>query len=205
MRCFLAIELSEAARQHLASVQEAMKGVLPEASYPGPENLHITLRFIGEADARQVEQLLESMQHVKVSGSPVLSAARMVYFPPKGPVRVTAASMVGSEQVVAALHQAVEQRCRKIGFEAEQRRYHPHVTLSRVRRGLPPAEARRAGESAMQMWPGPVFEVGQFVLFSSQLHSAVPGTRRLQTLLSPPNRARGKKTGIPLDRLPKSL
>jgi 2'-5' RNA ligase len=170
MRCFLAIELSDAARQHLARAQEVIRGEVPKGSYPRDENLHVTLKFLGNADDRQVGLLCESLRHVKLDGDLTLRANALACFPPRGEGRIVVASMGGSEGLVGALHQALEQRCRKLGFEAEHRRYHPHVTLARVRPGIALAARERLTERVAHLWPGPQFDVTEFVLFESQLH-----------------------------------
>ena len=170
MRCFLAIELPDDVRLHLARVQEAVRGELPSASYPRADNLHVTLKFLGEVDERLLANLCESMQMVKVSGAIELQAARLDAFPPRGPARVIVAAMTGSDGVVSALHEAIEQRCRKLGFDAEQRRYHPHVTLARAKAGVPRERFDHLEGAAPAMWPGPRFIVDGFVLFQSQLH-----------------------------------
>src|SRR5215216_1683245 len=95
MRCFLAIELSDAARQHLARVQETMRGQLPNVSYPRAENLHLTLKFLGDANDRQVEGLYESMAAVKVTGTLRLAASGIGFFPQRGHARVVVAPMAG--------------------------------------------------------------------------------------------------------------
>lgn len=170
MRCFLAIELPDAARQHLARAQEAVRETLGKASYPRQENLHVTLKFLGDASDRQVEGLYESMLAVKVDGALRLAAGGIAFFPQRGDARVVVASMTGSDRIVAALHGAVEQRCAKLGFTSEQRRYHAHVTVTRVARGLPRAEQARVTHAVEALWPGPEFEVREFALFESQLN-----------------------------------
>ena len=170
MRCFLAIELSEPARAHLLGAQAMLRDLLPKLSIPRAENLHVTLKFLGDADDRQLDAVYESLRHVQVDGRLELAASAMSAFPQRGAARVLVASMAGSEAVVAALHNAVEQRCRRLGFTSEQRRYHPHVTLARCARGVPPEQQRALVERVQGHWPGPTFVVARFVLFHSQRH-----------------------------------
>jgi 2'-5' RNA ligase len=170
MRCFLAIELSDRARQHLARVQEALRGELPMISYPRPENLHVTLKFLGDVDGARLTALCESLARVKLSGTVEIRAAQLDAFPPHGPARILVATMTGSDGVVSALHDAIEQRARKLGFDAEHRRYRPHVTLARAKAGVRRGQLDRAAETFAELWPGPRCGVNEFVLFQSQLH-----------------------------------
>lgn len=169
MRCFLAIELSKAAREHLNRVQEGLRVELPKGSFSPAENLHVTLKFLGDVSDRQLPALCDSMQHVRLAGKLALSAARVDFFPSRGLARVIVATMSGSDESVAALNQAIEQRCRKLGFGAESRRYHPHVTLARVRGGWSAASQHQLTGALCDRWPGPGFEAKEFALFESQL------------------------------------
>lgn len=181
MRCFLAIELSENAREHLNRVQERLRDDVPKGSFPRAENLHVTVKFLGEVSDSALPALCESMQHVRVDGELTLTAHQLGFFPLRGLARIAVASMSGSENVVEALHQGIEQRCRKLGFASENRNYRPHVTLARMKSGLDTAGKRRAAELVDRHWPGPQFEVSQFVLFESQLSSEGSRYIRLAT------------------------
>jgi 2'-5' RNA ligase len=121
------------------------------------------------------------MLHVKVMGPLRPAATGLAFFPQRGHARVMVASMTGSEGVVAALHGAVEQRSATLGFTSEQRRFRAHVTLARVARGLPSAEQNALTAAVEPLWPGPEFEVGQFVMFQSQLHPQGSRYTRLAT------------------------
>src|SRR3954447_16915982 len=123
MRLFLAIDLPDAVREHLAGVQSRLKQIGVKASWTAPTNLHITLKFLGEVAERGVAPLVESLSLVRVAGRIEVAAQGLELFPPKGPVRVVAAAVVGSTDPLRAVHAAVEQRCRHLGFEREQRAY----------------------------------------------------------------------------------
>jgi 2'-5' RNA ligase len=170
MRCFLAIDLPDPVREHLVRVQSAVRAEVPKASYPKPENLHITLKFLGEADERQIARLVDSLGRVKIDGALRLTPSGLAFFPPRRHARVIVATMTGSESLVAALHLTVEQRCRALGFASETRKYHPHVTFARSPRGVPHAVRQTLTESLASEWPGPEMSVTEFVLFESQLH-----------------------------------
>jgi RNA 2',3'-cyclic 3'-phosphodiesterase len=169
MRMFLAIELPDSARAHLVDVQRRLGAEIAKASWTKPENLHLTLKFLGEVDAKRSDALVESLSRIGVDGAIELRAEHVVCFPPRGPVRIIAAALGGTVAPLQALHQAIEQRCAFLGFEREGRAYTPHVTLGRARPTLPPATRERAAAVTEGMWPGPRFAVGEFVLMESRL------------------------------------
>jgi 2'-5' RNA ligase len=169
MRLFLAIELPDDARAHLVDVQRRLSSEIAKASWTKPENLHLTLKFLGEVDEKRADALVESLSKIAVDGAIALAAERVVCFPPRGPVRIVAAALGGTVAPLLALHQAIEQRCAFLGFEREGRAYAPHVTLGRARPTLPPATRDRAAATTDGAWPGPRFVVGEFVLMESRL------------------------------------
>jgi 2'-5' RNA ligase len=119
------MELSDSARRHLARVQASLRAQLPDASYPPAENLHVTLKFLGEANDQQIPAICEGMRDSNGVGSLTLMATELSFFPSRAPARVIVASIAGSEQPIATLHDSIEGRCRTLGFAAETRQYHP--------------------------------------------------------------------------------
>ena len=169
MRLFLAIELDDASRGHLVAVQAAAAPVMAEASQTRPQNLHLTLKFLGEVEPRRAEALTESLAKVRGPAGIELAAVGAECFPPRGPIRIIAAALGGQVEALGAIHGAIEQRCRFLGFDRETRAYRPHVTLARARPILPPATRERLTEATQPFWPGPTFVAKEFVLVQSTL------------------------------------
>jgi 2'-5' RNA ligase len=169
MRLFVSIELDVAAKRHLTEVQRIIGPLLSRASLTKPENLHLTLKFLGEVDDRRAEKLTDSLAKVSGPAEIELSAVRIECFPSRGPVRIIAASLDGQLEALGAVHAAIEQRCRFLGFERESREYRPHVTLARGRPTVPPAMRQRLDDTTHFLWPGPVFVAKELVLVRSML------------------------------------
>jgi 2'-5' RNA ligase len=169
VRLFIAVELPDPVRQHLRDVQSALRPDAPRASWTRPDNLHLTLKFLGEVRDQQFPSLADSLSRVSVDGNADLYAAAVECFPERGPVRIVAAALEGTLGPLKALHAAIEQRCAFLGFEREARSYRPHVTLARARPTLPPAVRERLTGATTATWPGPTFVVPEFVLMESRL------------------------------------
>jgi 2'-5' RNA ligase len=170
MRMFIAIELPDDVRQQLIAVRDRIASSIAKASFTADPNLHITLKFLGEVGPRQQAQLSESLSLIRTGGSIDLHAEGIECFPPRGGVRIIAAGFAGEGPgAISALHAAVEQRCRHLGFDREQRAYRPHVTLARARPVLPPATRQTAAQAAERLFPGPVLRVKHVALMSSRL------------------------------------
>ncbi|MEA2735786.1 MAG: 2,3-cyclic 3-phosphodiesterase, partial [Humisphaera sp.] len=168
MRLFLAIELPEDVRDHLLVARRRLETGLPKIAYTKPENLHLTLKFLGEVEKKRVDAITESLSKISTQRME-LQAAGIDCFPARGPIRIVTAAMSGTLPPLRALVDNIEQRCRFLGFEKEQRAYKPHVTLGRARPVLSAKFRQLAADATVDLWPGPTFAPAEFVLMDSQL------------------------------------
>jgi 2'-5' RNA ligase len=170
MRAFIAIELPDAVREHLARVQAAIADLDLKAAKPIPrDNLHITVKFLGAIDPKKVDELAESLQLIHRPGAAMLQAQDLECFPLRGRIRIIGAGVGGDLTPLLALHKAVEQRCQYLGFAAEARGFRPHITLARAKSGLPPSTRQALAAACQPLWPGPTFTVTQLTLMQSIL------------------------------------
>jgi 2'-5' RNA ligase len=162
IRAFLAIPLDDATRAALA-VQQFL---LPLPHREPPENLHLTLVFLGEVQDRVLEEAHERFAALRQPAF-ALEVAGLGLFGGDRP-RAAFAAIARSEPLLR-LQQKLDLAARQAGITLEQRRYLPHVTLGRFR---PPAledrlrlERAVAEQGGFRAGPLPVREV---VLFESR-------------------------------------
>jgi 2'-5' RNA ligase len=172
MRMFLAIELPSEVRDHLARMQSQLAKQIGKASFTRAENLHITLKFLGEVREQQLAALIESLGHVRSSTPISLRATRVDCFPNRGPVRIIASMFDGEIKALVGVHSAIEQRCQYLGFDREERKYTPHATLARARPTLPATVREAVLEGSNKLEPSGPFEVREFVLMQSTLKAS---------------------------------
>lgn len=176
MRLFTAIELPEDARQHLVALIRRLRSAGGRGvGLVKPENLHVTLKFIGEVPEERVAEVRSAFQGMPLE-HPVgpLFADRAELLPPRGLVRVIAVGLGGDEGGVVRLFRAVEACCTELGFPAEGRAYRPHVTLARMRVVLPASSREHIAAAFAGGLPGPPFGVTHFTLFQSVLKPTGP-------------------------------
>lgn len=141
MRVFFAIALGtgtgSAARnaaEHLLAVLQAA----PDADavrWVRPEGLHVTLRFLGEIEAAQLEPLGAAVaEEVRACAPFELALGSVAAFPTPRRPRVVACE-VGPQEPIAELAGAVERGTARAGFAPDGRAFRAHLTLGRVRRG----------------------------------------------------------------------
>ena len=168
MRLFLAIELPDDVRSHLLVARQRLETGLPKISYTKGENLHITLKFLGDVEPKRLDAITESLGKIATQRIE-LHATGIECFPARGPIRIVTAALSGAVAPLKGLVDGIEQRMKFLGFEREQRAYKPHITVGRARPVLSAKFRQLAGDATVDLWPGPSFSPTEFVLMDSQL------------------------------------
>tara|TARA_R110001592_G_scaffold129246_2_gene341580 strand:+ start:649 stop:1248 length:600 start_codon:yes stop_codon:yes gene_type:complete len=161
MRLFVGLDLPEDLRLTLGLLRAGING----ARWVPPENFHITLRFIGEADRHQAADLDDALADIDVPAFD-LAFHGVGSFASRGRLRAIWAGLETSG-ALAHLHDKVERAAIRAGFAVEQRKFKPHVTLARLK-GTPEVAAQRFLEDHAGFTTRP-FTVDRFVLFESTL------------------------------------
>ena len=161
MRLFVALFPPMTVRQGLWAISAGVPG----AKWVAPENLHLTLRFIGEVDGATVNDVMAALSTVK-GHSFELQLAGVGQFGDRRQAHMLWAGARPSE-VLMLLHARIEAALVRIGLEPERRKFHPHVTLARLR-GAP---RDRVGRFLADhgRYESPPFIADSFVLCSSHL------------------------------------
>ncbi|HWI41423.1 MAG TPA: RNA 2',3'-cyclic phosphodiesterase [Verrucomicrobiae bacterium] len=178
-RLFVAIELPPDLRRSLHRVG----GDLKEGRRVPEEQLHLTLRFVGEADDDGFGRLVEELAKVRGVSFP-LTVQGTGCFPSPQRARVVWAG-TAEQPLLACLQQEIELAVRRAGFAAEPKKFTAHLTLARLREPAPSAVRSFLEGSASLALPS--FTVDAFHLFSSRL-SPKGATHRVErsfTLLNP--------------------
>ncbi|HYU31666.1 MAG TPA: RNA 2',3'-cyclic phosphodiesterase [Thermoanaerobaculia bacterium] len=153
MRLFVAMEIPEAVRREVARRVAGLRERLPRARWVDVENIHLTLLFLGQVDDAKVPALAAALREAFAKHPPLdLRLAEAGTFPPRRPARV---AWVGMESPgdLAALHRDITAAAvETVGFEPEERPFHPHVTLARCEPNWP----RDAADKFVAAFPGTI-------------------------------------------------
>jgi len=161
IRLFVAIEIPPALRAELSTLQSGVPG----ARWVAPENLHLTLRFIGEIDNGLASDVDAALARIGSIGFE-LAIKGVGYFGDGGRLRALYAG-VEANPALEQLRQKVESALARCGIRTGSRRFVPHVTLARF------AGRQEAGHHLAQfmashsLWRAEPFDVEHFSLFSS--------------------------------------
>lgn len=162
MRTFIAVDISQAVRDEALRIQELWKAKLGSAvGWSNPDNLHVTLKFLGEVQESQLSSIQDAIRHCTHGLSPfeVLLTAAHAFPNPRRP-RVLVVN-TESEHLVR-LADCLDVQLESLGFPREHRRFHGHLTLGRVREGM--RVETYLPESQAISWP-----VTELVLYQSHL------------------------------------
>ena len=159
-RLFVAIRPPEDIRDLLIDAMDDS----PELRWVGDDNLHLTLRFIGEVERPLADDIALALSRVR-SERFELRIAGVGIFEQRNGGALWAG--VQPKEPVAALAAKVERACVAAGLEPERRAFHPHVTLARWnRREGKAAQAFLERNRALASEP---FAVDRFILYESRL------------------------------------
>jgi 2'-5' RNA ligase len=131
VRVFVAVDINDEKIKHYAmKIQDLIRSSGIKATYPNPDQLHITLKFIGEVDESIIPRIIESLSKIEhppltlsfngVGGFPSLNRPRVIFVD------------VEEDEGIEKLYWKVERSLSFLG-RREERRFHPHLTVARIK------------------------------------------------------------------------
>jgi 2'-5' RNA ligase len=174
IRTFVAVDTAGQIRRKTADLISALGETTAKVKWVDTENLHLTLKFLGDVDEADVVRIAQAIEPA-VADLDVVSIrlSGLGAFPNVKRPRTIWVGVGDGEPELASVHQAIEAALARLGFPRERRRFHPHLTIGRVRdsRGLPDLSARLVESADCDLGQVNVTEVR---LYSSQLRPAGP-------------------------------
>ncbi len=167
MRVFVAVDLgSEEVRRRIVEIQEVLTRSGADLKSVEPQNLHFTIRFLGEVGEREVEGIHGALKGVEGSQFKV-SFKGLGYFPDSKHISVVWVGVDEGGEELIHLAEQVEERLKTLGFKPDKK-FVPHLTICRVKSGRFKDQLLRAGEQFSGVHLG-VDTVSSFKVKQSQL------------------------------------
>ena len=135
LRAFIAVDISPTIRVELVRLQSELKKKLKgKISWVEPDNIHLTLRFLGQIDAQQLEEIKGIVQTIAKRIKPFnLDLGVIGAFPDISNPRIIWAGINFGFNQLNEINAELEDRLELINFAVGEKYFHPHLTIARVK------------------------------------------------------------------------
>ncbi len=170
MRLFVAVDVPGEIKEKVAA---AVGEIGPDAAgvrWVKPENLHITLKFIGDYGEERLGDLIEEVRATaRLCDGFTVSLAGCGAFPSRGRARVLWLGMARGGEEAAAAARKLDSRLERVGVKREERGFRSHLTLARLRNPADCSACLLRLEEKLKGLEEKSFEVEEMVLYRSIL------------------------------------
>jgi 2'-5' RNA ligase len=179
VRLFIGIQIPQTIRSTFASLLKDFRAIAPQVKWVRADNLHVTLKFLGETQLAKLGALQVVLAAVR-SAEPVnLEFRGLGFFPNEKRPRVFWAGAEASANL-KSLAADIDQAVHRLAFPLEDRPFTPHLTLARFHLpGIPPKLLQAIQEKSAQSFGS--FRAGEFHLIESKLKPTGAEYTTLQT------------------------
>lgn len=176
MRVFVALVPPPLARRQVGELISELRPLAGRASWVAPENLHITLQFLGEVEVDRLARVAKVCATVAAAQEALLlTTTGLGCFPPRGQPRVLYLG-TDQQQPLADLARALGAQLQSCGFDLPER-FHSHLTLARLKKT---EDSNRRHKLLVCSVPELRFWLTELVLLRSTLTASGPRHDLLQ-------------------------
>ena len=136
IRTFVAVDVNESVRRRATRLIEQLAANAGNVKWVEPQNMHLTLQFLGEVPQTDVHEVCLAVQRAVVGCVPfAMSLLGAGAFPHAGRPSTIWIGVDQGAQQLKTIQRRIQQALKPLGFPPERRAYHPHLTIGRIRRG----------------------------------------------------------------------
>jgi 2'-5' RNA ligase len=128
MRLFVALDIPESVRENLAAIGKNFSSIDPKIRWNPPENLHVTLKFIGSAPEQKLQPIIEALRRIRVD-----KPLKLNFVGHGGTAAGVYWAAVEPSPALEALASGIDRSLQSLGVPRERRAFHPHVTVARFK------------------------------------------------------------------------
>jgi 2'-5' RNA ligase len=168
LRLFIAIEIPNDIKAQIAEVVQKLRSIPADVKWEHTDKLHITLKFLGDTNADLLPQINTTLQRCAETAMPfIVSYEALGCFPSKREPKIIWIGVQDRSSLLHNLAGSLDTALTLVGFKREERRFHAHVTIGRVKSQRNVKDLLRTMESTTLVCQPT--EVSQIVLIKSEL------------------------------------
>jgi 2'-5' RNA ligase len=167
VRLFVALQIPAPVRENFAALIQEMRSIAPEPKWVRAENLHVTLKFLGETPSEKLDSLRNALAAVGFAHPLHLRFHGVGFFPNDKRPRVFWAGLTSLPNL-APLAREIDLATAALGFPPKTRTFTPHLTLARFNQPAVSQQLRAAAENSATREFG-TLNTATFHLIRSQL------------------------------------
>ena len=172
LRVFVAFKLPDEIIGHARALQAALKDLGLKLRWVKPQNLHLTLKFLGDIPAAETEAVGAGVKAAAGDKAALdLTVQGMGVFPGIKRPRVLWIGFGGEVDRLKQLQSSIEDQLEAVGYRREKKGFKAHLTLARIKGGVAPDRLLRAIEAVGNFSPRP-FTARNLILYKSDLRPA---------------------------------
>lgn len=169
IRTFIAIEIPGNVIFKIRELQEGIKVYGLKIRWVRSENIHLTLKFLGDVEAVKIGEIAEAISKTVKGYTPIsLKAKGVGVFPSIKRPRVLWVGLTGQLEVLLKLQKTLDENLKLLGFPGEKRPFKGHLTMGRIKERI---DVKKFGDALMafRRFESETFTAGQLVLYKSEL------------------------------------
>jgi RNA 2',3'-cyclic 3'-phosphodiesterase len=134
LRTFIAVEIPENIISGIRDLQQDLKAFGVDIRWIRPENIHLTLKFLGDVPAADIDNIFEVISGTAEGISSIpLQAKGIGVFPGVKRPRVLWVGLTGQLELLTRLQKILDANLKGIGFPPEKRPFEGHLTIGRIK------------------------------------------------------------------------
>ena len=174
IRAFIAIPLDPKIQHSIERMQDHLKKSNNDIKWVKPENIHITLKFLGDIDTKQINSIKQILSNCTHNTRPFkVELSQLGAFPNIDRPRTLWVGLKDSKQRLNQISMSLEKTLGKIGFQTDQKPFSSHITIGRIRSSKN-IDALSKSMSSYQISENCTQTISKIILFQSTLCSEGP-------------------------------
>jgi 2'-5' RNA ligase len=134
VRTFIAFDTPSEIKEEICKIQSTLKEQRAEVRWESRNKFHVTIKFLGEVEENILPSVISAVKTITAQYHPFPVIYENVgAFPSKNRPRVLWVGCSNTDQQLIRMKDQLDQALKPYGFDIEDRQFHPHVTLGRVK------------------------------------------------------------------------